>query len=359
MGYRRIVSILRFGGLLCLPLVLAIACQAPTAAPPSATAPSPATPPNVYLAGTGAEFPFFLYQRWFADYARQHPNVQIDYQPTGSEAGVQQAIAGTVDFAGSDVAMTDAEMAKVARGIVLLPMTAGSVAVSYNLPGIPSGLKLSRQALADIFLGKIDRWNHPDLKALNPELALPDLPVVVSHRSDGSGTTATFTRHLSAISPTWAKQVGTGLSVSWPVGVGIKSNAGVSAQIQQTEGAIGYVEFAYAKQLNLAIAALENKAGKFVLPAVASASQALQSVALPDDLRAFVPDPEGEGAYPIVTYSWLLAYKRYDDPNKAAALKSFVRWATGEGQSLSEDLGYVPLFPEVAQKTAAAAESIQ
>jgi phosphate transport system substrate-binding protein len=341
-------------------LVWVVACQ-PQPQPPQPTAGSPTTPQlssSVFLNGTGAEFPFFLYQRWFSEYSRLFPTVQINYQPTGSEAGIQQMVSETIDFAGSDVAMVDEDISKVKRGVVLLPMTSGSVAISYNLPGIKSGLKLSRQVYPEIFLGKITRWNDPKIQTLNSDLTLPDLPITVAHRSDGSGTTAAFTRHLSAISPEWKNQVGEGLNVNWIAGVGIKSNSGVSAQVQQAEGAIGYVEYAYAKQLNMASAALENKAGNYVLPSTKSAAKALSTVKFPDDLRVFVPDPNGAESYPIVTYSWLLAYQKYDDPNKAKALKDVIRWGVTQGQKFSEELGYVPLFPEIVQKTLAAAETI-
>lgn len=347
--------------LLVATMLWVVACQPQPDQTAQSPGGSPAASPGapVFLNGTGAEFPFFLYQRWFTEYSRQNPNVQINYQPTGSEAGIQQIVSGTIDFAGSDVAMTDEQISQVKQGVVLLPMTAGSVAIGYNLPGVQTGLNLSRQVYPDIFLGKITRWNDPKIAALNPTVSLPDLPITVVHRSDGSGTTATFTRHLSAISPEWKSKVGDGLTVNWVAGVGIKSNAGVSAQIQQAEGTIGYVEYAYAKQLKMAIAALENKAGKYVQPTPETAENALKTVKLPEDLRAFAPDPEGDGAYPIVTYSWLLAYQKYDDPNKAKALQSMIQWGLTEGQKFSEELGYVPLFPEVSQKVAAAAEKIQ
>jgi phosphate transport system substrate-binding protein len=255
--------------------------------------------------------------------------------------------------------MTDEEMRKVDRGVVLIPMTSGSVVIAYNLPNVGSGLKLSREVYTDIFLGNIDRWSDPRIANLNPNLNLPDLPITLVHRSDGSGTTAVLTKHLSAISSQWEEKVGSGLSISWPAGVGIKSNAGVSAQIQQAQGTIGYVEYSFSQQLGLATAALQNRAGNYIQPSLEATANALDNLTLPDNLRAFVSDPEGEDAYPIVTYSWLLAYQTYDDPRKAQVLKEVILWALTEGQQYSEGLGYVPLSETVVEKATAAAETIR
>lgn len=314
---------------------------------------------SVFLNGAGATFPLFLYQRWFQEYSQSHDEVQINYQPIGSAAGIQQMISETVDFGGSDIAMSDDEMAQVERGVVLIPMTAGSVAIAYNLPNVGSGLKLSREVYSDIFLGKIQRWNDPRITDLNPGLTLPNLPITLVHRSDGSGTTAVFTKHLSAISSQWQTQVGSGLSVSWPAGVGIKSNAGVSAQIKQGRGTIGYVEYSFAQQLGLATAALENQAGRYIQPSLKATANALENLTLPDNLRAFVTDPKGEQAYPIVTYSWLLAYETYNNPQQAKVMREMILWALTTGQQYSEDLGYVPLPETVVEKAKAAAQSIQ
>lgn len=311
----------------------------------------------VVLNGAGATFPMFLYQRWFQEYSQKHKDVQVNYQHIGTAAGIQQMTSETVDFAGSDIAMTDAQMRKVEQGVVLVPVTSGSVAIAYNLPGI-EGLKLSREVYTDIFLGQIKRWNDPKITDLNPDLNLPDLPITVVHRSDGSGTTAVFTKHLSAISSEWETQVGSGLSVSWPAGVGIKSNAGVSAQIQQSQGSIGYVEYSFAQQLGLSTASLENRAGNYVQPSLEATRKALDNLTLPDNLRAFVSDPQGEEAYPIVTYSWLLAYKDYDDSRKAKAVREMLLWGLTEGQGYSEPLGYVPLSDSVVAKAKAAVETI-
>ncbi len=337
-----------------------MACQPQ---PPTSDSSAPTPPPEastpVYLNGTGADFPFFVYQRWFQEYNQQHPNVQINYQPTGSEVGIQQVISGTIDFGASDIAMTDDEVTQVDQGVVMLPMTAGSVAIAYNLPGIDSGLKLPRSVYPDIFSGVITNWNDPRIAEANPDLSFPDLPIIGVHRSDGSGTTATLTRHLTAVSSQWAESVGAGLNVAWPTGVAVKSNAGVSAQIQQMAGTIGYVEYSYAQQLGMTVAALENQAGQYVLPGVESAAKALSSLDLPDNLRAFLPDPEGDDAYPIATYSWILAYQTYEDAAKAETLRSLLQWCLTEGQSFSEELGYVPLPEAIAQQVLTAIEQIK
>lgn len=334
-------------------------CQSPTAKTISNPEGNQANnSPNVSLYGAGASFPSFLYLRWFNVYNEKNPNVQISYQAVGSAAGIQQFISNTVDFGASEVALTDAELAQVTQGAVLIPTAAGSIAVVYNLPGVKTGLKLSRQILPDIFLGKITKWNDPKIAELNPGVSLPNLPITVVHRSDGSGTTAAFTGHLSAISPEWKQKVGNGLKVKWPAGVAIKDNAGISAQVQQAQGTIGYVEYAFAKQLDLATVALENKAGKFVEPNNESSAKALATIKLSENLLGSVDDPDAPDGYPIVTYSWLLAYKRYEDPQKAKVLREVIQWGLTEGQKFAPELGYVPLPTEVVEKASAALSQI-
>ncbi len=325
---------------------------------PSEAGSQAAAPSSISLNGAGASFPQILYQRWFTEYNTLYPQIQVNYQSVGSAAGVQQFLANTVDFAASDIALTDDEIAAVSQGAVMLPMTAGSVVIVYNLGDIASGLKLSRSVYTDIFLGKITQWNDPQIATLNPDLNLPNLPITLIHRSDGSGTTATLTRHLSAISSEWQEQVGSGVSVSWPAGVGAKGNEGVSAQVQLVPGVIAYVEFAYAKELDLSVAALENQAGAYTLPTLETSEVALSEVDLPENLRAFVSDPSSPDAYPIVTYTWILVYRTYADPAKAKTLKQVLNWALTEGQSFSQDLGYLPLPPDVVTRTQAALDSI-
>jgi phosphate transport system substrate-binding protein len=313
---------------------------------------------TVSLTGAGATFPAPLYQRWFAEYNKLKPNVQVSYQSVGSGAGVEQFTQKTVDFGASDVAMKDEEIAKVDKGVIMLPVTAGSVVLAYNLPDVKE-LKLSRQVYVDIFLGKIGKWNDPAIAKLNPDATLPDKEINVIYRSDGSGTTAVFTKHLSAVSKEWKDSVGDGKTVQWKTGVGAKGNEGVTAQLQQTEGAIGYVEYSYAKQQNISMATLENKEGKFIAPNEESASKTLAAVTLPENLRAFIEDPTGADSYPIVSYTWILAYQKYDDPNKAKAIKEVINWAVNDGQTFSKELGYVPLPENVVEKVEAAAEKIQ
>src|SRR5579863_1225407 len=297
----------------------------------------------ITLQGTGATFPAPLYQKWFTEYNKAHPEVQINYQALGSGAGIKQFQQNLVDFGASDAAMTDAEMAAVKDGAVLLPMTAGSIVLAYNLPEAPSEVRLTREAYAEIFLGKITQWNDPAIAQANPGAKLPDTKITVVSRSDGSGTTFAFTTHLSAISEAWKSGPGVGTSVNFPVGVAGKGNTGVAALIKQTPGAIGYVEYGYAKQTSMPMALLENKAGKFIKPDLQAGQRALASMTLPGNRRAWIPDPAGESSYPIVTYTWMLCYKKYGDPKTAAVVKSLVEFGLGQGQSFSEELGYIPL----------------
>lgn len=314
---------------------------------------------SVSLTGAGASFPAPLYLRWFSEYNKQNKNIKVTYQSVGSGAGVEQFTQGTVDFGASDVAMKDEEIAAVDRGVALLPMTAGSIVLGYNLPDVPE-IKLSRQAYVDILLGKITKWNDPAIADLNPDAKLPAIEITVVHRSDGSGTTGVFTKHLSAISPEWKEKVGEGKTVEWPKGVGAKGNEGVTAQILQSEGAIGYIEYGYAKQQpDISTASLENKAGKYIAPSSESASQALSAAVLPENLRAFVTDPEGENSYPIVTYTWILAYQKYDNADDLKAFKDVVNWSLTDGQAYAEELGYIPLPDNVVEKVQAKLNTIK
>ncbi len=334
--------------------------QTPTAPNAETNASSPAANTggdSITLNGAGASFPAPLYQRWFSEYNKVNPNAKISYQSVGSGAGVKQFTAGTIDFGASDTGMTKEEIAKVSRGVILVPATAGSVVLAYNLPGV-EGLRLSRDVYPDILLGKISNWNDPRIAKINPDLKLPDQPITVINRSDGSGTTAILTKHLSAISPAWKSGPGEGKSVSWPVGTGAKGNEGVTAQIQQTQGAIGYTEYGYATQNKIPFATLENKAGQYVAATPESASTALASVTLPDDFLGFAPDPEGAQSYPIVSYSWIMAYKTYDDPTKAQAMENMLKWGLTEGQKYSAELGYVPLPESVVNKVEPAIDAI-
>lgn len=311
----------------------------------------------VALTGAGASFPAPIYQRWFQELSTQYPKLRVNYQSVGSGAGVEQFLQGTVDFGASDVAMNDEEIEQVDRGVLMLPMTAGSIVLAYNLDGVEN-LQLPREVYVDILLGNITNWNDPAIAAANEGVDLPDEKITVIHRSDGSGTTGVFTKHLSAISPEWQEKVGEGKTVEWPTGVGAKGNEGVTAQIQQTDGAIGYVEYGYAKQNKLNYAALENQSGNFVKPTDESASKTLEAVTLPENLRAFIADPEGEESYPIVSYTWLLAYKDYPEPETAKSLEATIEYMLNEGQEIAPELGYVKLPQNVREKVAEAADVI-
>jgi len=322
--------------------------------------PSPAQD-RVRLTGSGASFPFPLYSAWFKAFSGKHPGMAVDYQAKGSGGGIQDFINHTVDFAASDAAMTDEDMAKVPGGVQLLPMTGGEIALAYNVAGV-KGLKLPREIYAGIFLGKITKWSDPKIKAANAGASLPDQDITVVRRADSSGTTFVFTTHLAAISEEWKKGPGAGTTVKWPSGdklVAAPKNDGVAATIRQTPGAIGYVEYAFAKFAKLEIAALQNKAGQYALPGGKAGEEALASVKLPPDMRAWLPDPEGAQAYPIVTYTWLLAYKKNSDPKKAAALRELVDYCLTEGQKLSTQMGYIPLPESVASAVRKAATSVQ
>ncbi|MBN8709642.1 MAG: phosphate ABC transporter substrate-binding protein PstS [Verrucomicrobia bacterium 61-8] len=310
------------------------------------------------LSGAGASFPAPLYQRWAAEYNKVNPSVQVNYQSVGSGAGVKQFTQGTVDFAASDAAMSDEEIAKVKNGVVMIPATAGSIVIAYNLPGV-TDLKLSRDAYAGIFLGKVSKWNDPIITKDNPGVNLPNLPINVAYRSDGSGTTFVFTKHLSAISKEFADTVGGDKSVQWPVGVGGKGNEGVTALIKQSPGTVGYVEYGYAVNNGLATAQLQNKAGNFIKASDESGAATLASVELPENLRIWPEDPAGAQDYPIATFTWLLLYKQYADAAKLKALKEFVTYGLTDGQKFAGELGYIPLPAPVVAKAKAALESVK
>lgn len=312
---------------------------------------------NVTLVGSGATFPAPLYGRWFKEYSQQAKGVTVDYQAVGSGQGVKSFIEGRTDFGASDAAMSDEEIKQAGDNVLMLPMTAGSIVLTYNLEGV-SDLKLSRETYVGIFQGEIKKWNDPKIAASNPGVSLPDQAISVVHRADGSGTTYVLTQHFSAINEKWKASPGTNKSIEWPAGVGEKGNEGVAANVKKNPGAIGYVEYAYAVLSKMSMASLENKAGKFVAPSIESASAALAAVELPANMRAWVTDPEGDAAYPIASYTWILAKKKYDNAAKAAALKTALKWCLTDGQKLSSSLQYIPLPPSVLTKVTAAVDSI-
>jgi phosphate transport system substrate-binding protein len=310
------------------------------------------------LQGAGASFPAPLYLKWFKSYSSAHNNVEIDYQSVGSGSGVKSVIDKTVDFGASDAAMTPEEIAKVDVGVLCLPMTAGSIVLSYNLEGV-TDLKLSRKAYADIFLGKVKKWNDPLIAAANPGVTLPDVPINVVVRADSSGTTYVFSKHLSAVSAEFASSPGTNKMPNWPVGTRSKGNEGVTASLKTTPGSVGYIEFGYAKSQKLPMATLENKAGKYVTATTASGQAGLASAQLPEDLIAWASDPDSADAYPIVTYTWLLCYKQYQDKRKLEVLQDLLKYCLTVGQSDCEPLGYIPLPTNVAEQVVAAARDLK
>jgi len=311
------------------------------------------------LNASGATFPAPIYGRWFAEYGKLHSDVHVNYQSVGSGTGIKNFTDGLTDFGASDAAMSDDEIKKVTGGVLLLPMTAGSIVLSYNLPGVTAAVKLPRDVYPAIFLGEIKKWNDPKLLAANPGVKLPDLPISVAYRSDGSGTTYNFTSHLAAISADFKAKVGSGKQVKFPVGVGGKGNEGVAAQIKGIKGSIGYIEYGYAVQIKLPMAELQNSAGKFVAPTPESGSAALGQVELPANLRAFVTDPAGDASYPIVTFTWWLCHPEYTKPGVAATIKSLAAWSLTDGQKLAPSLGYLPLPASVVTKVQAAVDQIK
>ncbi|MEB3337485.1 MAG: phosphate ABC transporter substrate-binding protein PstS [Leptolyngbyaceae bacterium] len=301
----------------------------------------------VSLNGAGASFPAPLYERYAAEFKKKFPNIQVNYQAIGSGGGIRQTIAGTVDFGGSDAAMTDAQIAQVSKGVVLVPTAGGAVAVTYNLPGI-SNLKLSRRALPDIFLGKIQRWNDPEIAKHNPGVNLPNTPIRPVVRSDGSGTTFIFSNHLSTINPFFKARVGTSTAPRWLTAtIKGRGNAGVAAQVSRTAGSVGYVELSYAQENKLATALVQNSSGKFVAPSVATADDALDNIKFPKNYRVFIGDSR-EG-YPIVGLTWLMVYKQYD-ATKGPAMQKWVDWILTDGQKLNNSLGYTKIPPSVARQ---------
>ena len=302
---------------------------------------------SVDLTGAGATFPTPLYSKWFSDYAAK-TGVRINYQSIGSGGGIRQISEETVDFGATDGPMTDDEMKRAKGGAILhIPTVLGADAVTYNLPGVPTGLKMTPDVIADIFLGKITKWNDPRLVALNPGVRLPATDLLVVHRSDGSGTTYVFTDYLTSVSPAWKAGPGRGKEVRWPVGLGAKGNEGVAGQIKQTPGSVGYVELAYAKQNGLSTAAVRNSNGEFVMPSVAAVTAAAagsaQNLPANTDYRISIVNAPGAGAYPISSFTWLLVYERQKDPAKAKKLVDFLNWALTEGGAQAEALDYAPL----------------
>jgi phosphate transport system substrate-binding protein len=316
---------------------------------------------SLTVTGAGATFPYPLYSKWFYEYSNAHPGVNFNYQSIGSGGGIRQITAGTVDFGASDAPMKDEDMAKLPGPIFHIPTAIGAVTVVYNLEGVKNGLKLTQDALADIYLGKITRWNDPQIASQNPGVKLPGEDIVVAHRSDGSGTTDIFTNYLATVDAGWKKKVGRGKSVKWPVGLGGKGNEGVAGVVRQTPGAIGYVELAYATQNKMTVAAVRNREGNFILPSLESTSEAAAGAAktMPADYRVALVDAPGKDSYPICGLTWLLVYRDQKDAAKGKALVSFLKWAMHDGQKMNAPLLYAPIPKAVVEKVDATLKQIQ
>lgn len=297
---------------------------------------------QMLINGAGATFPQPIYTKWFDEYSKVDPSVRFNYQGIGSGGGQKQILSETVDFGASDGPMSDENLAKAPRTLWHIPTVAGAVVVSYNIPGNPK-LKLDGTTLANIFLGKITKWNDPAIAGQNEGVSLPDSDIVVVHRSDGSGTSYIFTDYLSSVSGEWKSKVGKNTAVNWPVGLGGKGNAGVAGQLKQSPGAIGYVELAYATQNNLPYADMKNAAGNYITPSLDSVTEALASAKIPEDFRFSMVNPPGDKAYPIAGTTWLLVYQQQKDAAKGKKLVEFLKWAYTDGEKMAASLEYAPL----------------
>jgi phosphate transport system substrate-binding protein len=304
---------------------------------------------QLLINGAGATFPYPIYQKWCSEYSKVDPGVQINYNSIGSGGGQQQIIAGTVDFGASDGPMSDSDLAKAPGKILHIPTVAGADVLTYNLPDSPK-LKMDGPTIADIFFGKITKWNDPAIAGQNPGVKLPDLDIVVVHRADGSGTTYIWVDYLSSVSKEWETKVGRGKAVSWPTGQGAKGNEGVTGMVKQTPGAIGYVELIYAKQNKLPFADIKNASGEYVTPGIESVTKALESAKIPDDFRFSMVNSPGSGAYPIAGTTWLLVYETQKDPARGKKVVEFLNWSLTKGEAMAPALDYAPLPDSVQQR---------
>jgi phosphate transport system substrate-binding protein len=314
----------------------------------------------VRLQGAGATFPNPLYQKWLSEYGKLNQNVRMDYQSIGSGGGIKQIQEQTVDFGASDAPMKDDDLKKAPGEILHIPTVLGAVVLTYNLSGTTERLRFSPDTIADIFLGKIKRWDDDKIKADNAGVALPAADITVVHRTDGSGTSAIFTEYLSKVSPEWKEKVGSGTSPSWPTGIGGKGNEGVMGQVKQTPNTIGYVELAYAVQNKLPVALVKNSSGNFVEPSLeAVTAAAAEAVATtPEDLRVSITNAAGAQAYPISSYTYILVYKDQKDAAKGKVLVDFLWWGLHDGEKFAKDLQYAPLPAEIVKRAEAKINSI-
>jgi phosphate transport system substrate-binding protein len=311
------------------------------------------------LNGAGATFPNPIYTKWFSEYNKLHPDVRINYQSIGSGGGIRQVLNGTVDFGASDGPMTDEQLKEAKTQILHIPTVLGAVVPAYNVPGVSGEIKFTPEILADIFLGKIGNWNHPAIAKANPGTKFPDQPVIVVHRSDGSGTTFIFTDYLSKVSKEWESTVGKGSSVKWPVGLGGKGNEGVAGQIRQLQGSIGYVELIYAVQNNIPYGSVKNAAGEFQKASLEGVTEAAaSSKSMPADFRVSITNAPGKTAYPISSFTWMLIPVQSKDAKKGQILAEFLNWMVTDGQKMTTQLAYAPLPGSVAQKVKAALKQV-
>lgn len=319
---------------------------------------TPAAGGSVQINGAGATFPNPIYSKWFAEYTKQHPDVRINYQPIGSGGGVRQLTAQTVFFGASDSPMTDEQLQGAPGPILHFPTVLGAVVPIYNLQGAGE-LKFTGPLLADIYLGKITKWNDPAIAKVNPGATLPATDIAVAHRSDGSGTTFIFLDYLSKVSPEFKTKVGANASVNWPVGVGGKGNDGVAGLVSQTPGAIGYVELIYALQNNISFGAVQNAAGEFVKASPDAVTKAAAGATIPADFRVSITNAAGAGAYPISSFTWLLLYQAPSDVQRSKMMVDFAKWALTDGQKFATDLGYAPVPSSVVQQELAALGTVK
>ncbi len=345
-----------------LPVLLALptyGCGKKDSAPTTeSSSAAPAAPKIVALNGAGATFPYPLYSKWMSAYNGLRPEIRINYQSIGSGGGIRQIMARTVDFGATDSPMTEDEQKKSPAKLVHIPTTLGSVVITYNLDGVSQPIQLASDVVADIFLGKIKRWNDTRIASANSAIKLPAKDIAVIYRSDGSGTTGVFTDYLVKVSPEFKEKVGQGKSVKWPVGLGAKGNEGVTGQVKTAPNSISYVEFAYAEQNKLPIAKIKNKSGNFIAPSIAASTAAAAGVELPESLYASITDSAGPDAYPISSYTYLLVYEDLVDPVKGPAIAEFIWWAAHDGQKQCEPLGYAPLPVKVVAQVEARLKSL-
>ncbi|MCI0348697.1 MAG: phosphate ABC transporter substrate-binding protein PstS [Acidobacteriales bacterium] len=315
---------------------------------------------DTLLNGAGASFPNPIYQKWFSEFSKQRPDVKINYQSIGSGGGIRQVIAGTVDFGATDGPMSNDQLAQAKTKILHIPTVLGSVVPAYNIPGVKEELKFTSDILAGIFLGRISNWNDAAIAKVNPGVNFPNQPIVVVHRSDGSGTTFVFTDYLSKTNSEWNSNVGKGTSVRWPVGLGAKGNEGVAGMVRQMDGAIGYVELIYAEQNKISHGSVKNSAGNFIKASLEATSAAAASVKdMPDDFRVSITNAPGKEAYPIASFTWLLIPTQSKDAAKGKVLVDFLNWMLESGEPMATQLTYAPLPKEVADKVRAIIKQIK